>query len=73
MASNMADSWDSSEVSGSEGVSWITWFCSLPGHEFFCEVQEEFIEDEFNLTGLRGMFPYYEEAIATIMDLEIGT
>ncbi|RKP06554.1 casein kinase II subunit beta-like protein, partial [Thamnocephalis sphaerospora] len=56
---------------GSEGVTWISWFCSLPGHDFFCEVQEEFIDDEFNLTGLRGLVPYYEEALATIMDLEI--
>lgn len=30
-----------------------TWFCSLPGHEYFCEVAEEFIEDDFNLTGTR--------------------
>ncbi|OMH82957.1 putative casein kinase II subunit beta-2 [Zancudomyces culisetae] len=33
-----------------EPVSWIAWFCSLVGHEFFCEVDESFIEDEFNLT-----------------------
>lgn len=43
--------------------SWISSFCSLLGHEYFAEVSEEFIEDDFNLTGLQSQVPLYKEAL----------
>lgn len=37
--------------------SWISSYCNMVGHEYFAEVSEEFIEDDFNLTGLGAMVP----------------
>ncbi|KAF7332105.1 Casein kinase II subunit beta [Mycena kentingensis (nom. inval.)] len=51
-------------------LTWISWFCSLPGHEYFCEVTEDFIEDDFNLTGLNSMVPFWKEAMEMVLDVE---
>ena len=40
------------------------------GHEFFAEVSEDFIEDDFNLTGLQAQVPMYKEALEMILDVE---
>jgi casein kinase II subunit beta len=50
--------------------SWIASFCSLLGHEYFAEVSEDFIEDDFNLTGLQSQVPMYKEALEMILDVE---
>ena len=53
-------------------LTWISWFCALPGHEYFCEVAEDFIEDDFNLTGLNAMVPFWKEAMEMVLDVEPG-
>ncbi len=50
--------------------TWINAFCSLTGHEYFAEVGEDFIEDDFNLTGLQSQVPMYKEALEMILDVE---
>lgn len=54
-----------STMSTSSGTpeSWISSFCSLIGHEYFAEVSEDFIEDDFNLTGLQAQVAMYKEAL----------
>ncbi|CAG8503620.1 13151_t:CDS:2 [Funneliformis caledonium] len=51
-------------------MTWISWFCSLSGHEYFAEIADDFIEDDFNLTGLNSTVPFYKEALEMILDVE---
>lgn len=54
---NLIYSDDDSQMS--EG-GWVQWFCSLEDHNFFCEVDEEYIRDNFNLYGLKQKFTHYK-------------
>lgn len=54
-------------------VPWIQQFCEAFGHDYFVPVAQEFIEDDFNLTGLLLQVPYYREALYTILDYQVET
>lgn len=58
-----------SSSSGSDGEeTWIHWFCGLDGHEVFCEVDRSYIEDGFNLFGLRHWVPNINDCLDVILD-----
>ncbi|KAH7906815.1 casein kinase II, regulatory subunit [Hygrophoropsis aurantiaca] len=48
--------------------SWISWFLSSKGNEYFCEVEEDYILDRFNLTGLNNEVSNYAQALDVITD-----
>ncbi|TYJ53282.1 hypothetical protein B9479_006096 [Cryptococcus floricola] len=61
---------DTASSSQTSTLTWINWYTSLTGHDYFCEVHEEFIEDDFNLTGLQSMVPFWREALDMVLDVE---
>jgi casein kinase II subunit beta len=48
--------------------SWINWFCGLKGNEFLCEVDSSFIDDVFNLYGIRSVIEDFRD----VQDLILG-
>lgn len=54
---------DAMSTSSGPGETWISSYCATVGHEFFAEVSEDFIEDDFNLTGLQTQVAMYKEAL----------
>jgi casein kinase II subunit beta len=54
-------------------IPWIQQFVESFGHDYFVPVAQEFIEDDFNLTGLSLQVPYYREALYTILDYQVET
>lgn len=47
--------------------TWITLHCARKGNDFYCRVPDEFVEDNFNLTGLNEVVPNYEHAVAHLL------
>lgn len=44
-------------------------FISARGNEYFCEIDEEYITDRFNLTGLNTEVQYYQYALDLVTDV----
>jgi len=59
--------YDDSSASG-RNEPWIQWFCGLKGHEMFCEVERSYIEDGFNLYGLRACVANFSDCLDLILD-----
>ncbi|KAK0647723.1 Casein kinase II subunit beta-2 [Lasiodiplodia hormozganensis] len=48
---------------------WRDWFISSRGNEYFCEIDEEYLTDRFNLTGLNTEVQYYQYALDLVTDV----
>uniref|UniRef100_A0A1I8IVK3 Casein kinase II subunit beta n=2 Tax=Macrostomum lignano TaxID=282301 RepID=A0A1I8IVK3_9PLAT len=57
-----------SDSPASAAANWIAEFCDRPGNEFFCKVDEDYIRDRFNLTGLGTAVPNYHRAMKLLLD-----
>jgi casein kinase II subunit beta len=69
MAQGSSDESENTSMSDmDEDMTWVEWFCRLRGNEFFVEVDEDYIQDDFNLTGLSQIVPYYDDALSIILD-----
>ena len=63
----------SSETSSFIDECWASWFCNLSGNHFFCEIDKAYMEDSFNLFGLKQhVLKDYSKALDTILD-RLGT
>jgi casein kinase II subunit beta len=56
------------ESSDFEEPTWISTFCSLPGNEYFIEVDEVWIKDDFNLFGLDEVVEDFRDNLDIILN-----
>ncbi|KAK4987143.1 casein kinase 2 regulatory subunit [Elasticomyces elasticus] len=52
-----------------DGTCWIQLFISSRGNEYFCEIDEDYLTDRFNLTGLNTEVQYYQYALDLVTDV----
>jgi casein kinase II subunit beta len=49
--------------------NYVEKFISSRGNEYFCEIDEDYLTDRFNLTGLNTEVQYYQYALDLITDV----
>lgn len=59
---------DLSSASSYATSTWVSWFLASKGNEYFCEVDDDYILDRFNLTGLNAEVQHYPQALDLVTD-----
>lgn len=62
------ESFTDSSCSDDEPLSWISWFCEKPENMFFCQIDFEYIESNFNLYGLKEEVKNFKKHRRTILE-----
>jgi hypothetical protein len=62
------DEFESSASDSDYANSWVSWFLGCKGNEYFCELDEEYITDRFNLTYINNEVQHYNDALELITD-----
>jgi casein kinase II subunit beta len=62
------DEFESSATDSDYASSWVSWFLGCKGNEYFCEIDEDYITDRFNLTYLSNEVQHYSDALELITD-----
>jgi hypothetical protein len=55
-------------------LNWIQWFLTLEDHEFFLEIDREYLLDNMNLLGLQKSFPSkkrYKECLKLLLSNKV--
>eukprot|EP01134_Creolimax_fragrantissima_P000189 CFRG0189T1 len=55
----------------SDTSSWIDTFIHKPPNKFYCAIEESYIEDAFNLFGLRPQVHNYSKALSCMLDEDL--
>lgn len=56
-------------MDGIANASMCSQFISSRGNEYFCEIDEDYLTDRFNLTGLNTEVQYYQYALDLVTDV----
>jgi len=67
---------ESSTATSSSNIadqSWISWFCGMRDNHFFCRIDKAYIEDSFNLYGLKEDFNELLELILDRTEVDEGS
>lgn len=59
---------DLSSASSYATSTCVSWFLASKGNEYFCEVDDDYILDRFNLTGLNAEVQHYPQALDLVTD-----